>query len=225
MVLEENLRFHSTLTVGDQLTVWYRGNAHALVVVELRPDPQGNLFDTDVEVDLELSQEGEALRLKDEQDRAEQEKRSKMNSTSSSQTIVASGGAAPSVFAFGQARTLNETATTATRADITVSSSRGNEQYAQLLLPEPEEGASLRIKIRLPSGKNVMRKFDAHTALAQVFYYVGAELSLTEEQLTSVQLTSKAINRTFRLTAEERDLSLREVGLSDSNILLIASLL
>jgi hypothetical protein len=57
MVLEENLRCHATLTVGDIVTVWYRGASHPLRVVEMKPEPKGTLIDTDVEVDLDNSEE------------------------------------------------------------------------------------------------------------------------------------------------------------------------
>jgi hypothetical protein len=205
-----------------------------LLVVELRPDPQGNLFDTDVEVDLELSQEGEALRRQHaEEQQQEQDRRNKMTEISTAEKALISGKSVPSVFASfptGQARTLNESNTSAPeviRGDAALSSSC--RQYAQLLLPESEEGAaggecSLRIKIRLPNGKTVLRRFSSNSHLSQIFYFVGTELSLTEEQLNQVQLTSKAINRSFKLTAEERDKSFIEVGLTDSNIMLMMSM-
>ena len=57
MVLEENLKYHSTLTLGDIVTVWYRGIAHPLKIVEMKPFDKGILLDTDVEVDLDNSLE------------------------------------------------------------------------------------------------------------------------------------------------------------------------
>lgn len=56
-MLEENLRFHSTLSVGDLLTVWYRGIPHSLRVCEAKPQDFGSLIDTDVTIDLDVSQE------------------------------------------------------------------------------------------------------------------------------------------------------------------------
>ena len=61
MVLEENLKFHSTLTVGDTVTVWYRGSAHPLKIVEMKPYEKGILLDTDVEVDLDVSLENKIM--------------------------------------------------------------------------------------------------------------------------------------------------------------------
>ncbi len=56
-MLEENLRFHSTLSVGDLLTVWYRGVSHNLRVCEMLPQEFGSLVDTDVSIDLDVSEE------------------------------------------------------------------------------------------------------------------------------------------------------------------------
>ena len=80
-VLEQNLRFHTTLTAGDLVTIWFRGTAHALCVVEVRharaagdkgadsdmsdePTAGGcSLVDTDVEIDLDVSQEYQQAQL------------------------------------------------------------------------------------------------------------------------------------------------------------------
>jgi hypothetical protein len=84
-VLTENLRFHCTLTVGDRVTVWYRGQPHQLIVADVvtgssvavrgsrmledgddeeeqvvagsNEIPAGSLVDTDVEVDIDVSEE------------------------------------------------------------------------------------------------------------------------------------------------------------------------
>ena len=55
--LEENLRQHSTLSVGDTITVWYRGRSHELCVRRMEPVSYGTLLYTDVEVDIDVSQE------------------------------------------------------------------------------------------------------------------------------------------------------------------------
>jgi len=74
--LELNLRFHAALTENDLVTVWYRGAAHVLRVTEVRAtaadeDERGDdsgapragacsLIDTDVEIDLDVSEEYQA---------------------------------------------------------------------------------------------------------------------------------------------------------------------
>ncbi|CAM9299038.1 unnamed protein product [Discosporangium mesarthrocarpum] len=53
-MLEHNMRNHATLSVGDRLQVWRRGKEFSLKVVELRPEPETTVIDTDLEIDLEL---------------------------------------------------------------------------------------------------------------------------------------------------------------------------
>lgn len=61
LVLEENLRHHCALSVGDVVTVWHRGKAHVLSILEMQPEQYGSLFETDVEVDLDVSEEYQQL--------------------------------------------------------------------------------------------------------------------------------------------------------------------
>jgi len=56
-VLERNLRFHTAMSLHDELTIWFRGESYDLRVIEIKPDVYGTLVDTDVEVDLGLSDE------------------------------------------------------------------------------------------------------------------------------------------------------------------------
>mmetsp|Transcript_14112 Transcript_14112/g.18499 ORF Transcript_14112/g.18499 Transcript_14112/m.18499 type:complete len:428 (+) Transcript_14112:165-1448(+) len=56
-VLEQNMRNHATLTVGDILTVWFRGKSYSCEVLEVRPQPQVTVIDTDMELELDLPAE------------------------------------------------------------------------------------------------------------------------------------------------------------------------
>lgn len=67
-MLEENLRFHSTLSVGDLLTVWYRGVPHNLRVCEMKPKDYASLVDTDVTIDLDVSEEYMQKKYKGDKD-------------------------------------------------------------------------------------------------------------------------------------------------------------
>ena len=57
LCLEENLQKHTTLTLNDVITVWYKGVAHVLRVVEMLPESRGTVIDSDIEVDLDVSEE------------------------------------------------------------------------------------------------------------------------------------------------------------------------
>eukprot|EP00752_Nemacystus_decipiens_P010392 g9261.t1 len=70
-MLENNMRNHATLTVGDRLSVWRRGKEFSMKVVELRPEPQVTVLDTDMEIELDLPEKArEELEEKGAQDRA-----------------------------------------------------------------------------------------------------------------------------------------------------------
>ena len=56
-MLTENLIKHATLTKGDVLSVWYKGDEHRLRIVETKPEEHGSLIETDLEVDLDVSEE------------------------------------------------------------------------------------------------------------------------------------------------------------------------
>lgn len=65
LVLEQNLQHHSTLTVGDKLTVYYRGSEHSLVVKDLTLDSDKDIAEggegdvmgvMDVDVDHEKNE-------------------------------------------------------------------------------------------------------------------------------------------------------------------------
>lgn len=54
---EDNLHKHTCLSIGDLLTIQYRGESYPIVVKEIQPDKYVSLLDTDVEVELENSEE------------------------------------------------------------------------------------------------------------------------------------------------------------------------
>jgi len=41
----------------DIITIWHRGKDYKLTVIEIRPETYGSLVDTDVEVELDVSEE------------------------------------------------------------------------------------------------------------------------------------------------------------------------
>lgn len=225
MCLEENLRFHSTLSVGDQLTVWYRGVDHPLIVVDMKPEAQGNLFDTDVEVDLEFSEEF----LK----REEAAKTSAIAAQSNVISPPPSAANHSSKSFTSTARFLNESSrkspptTSAATAAVT---SMAAVNYYDLVSEEPAVGQAevVKFKIKLPSGATVMRRFDLQSSVVQLLYYIAAQLSFSDaSQLGRIQVVSKVPNVTLRMDSEEVSCSktFADVGFTESNFLLMASLL
>ena len=73
--LERTLRTHTTLTEGDLLQVRHQGNTFTLGVRALQPEPQVIVINTDVEVDIMVSEAAEAAALEE----AERERRSRLS--------------------------------------------------------------------------------------------------------------------------------------------------
>lgn len=211
--LEENLLQHTTLTVGDLITVWYRGVAHPMVVAEMKPDQAGSLKDTDIEVDLDLSEE--------------------FQSKSSTATAVASVNI-PSSLAENTTAvpTLQNSASTLGRASASMPLVR---QLSDSLLSgytletEPDTSADvnsiLQVKIRLPNGKIVVRKFPHSSLLVQIFLFLQKELDLDDSAAMKLQLTRRVEPRTWTASDNTSLQTLSEVGLAVKSEALIATLL
>lgn len=216
--LEENLLQHTTLTVGDLITVWYRGVAHPMIVVEMKPEQAGSLKDTDIEVDLDLSEEFQ--------------KKSAVPAVTSSSSASAAASLGNDAIA-AQSLPLPPTpAYTLGRADTSLPLVR---QLSQSLLsryilePEPdtslEPSMILQAKIRLPNGKTVVRKFSHSSLLIQVFLFIQQELALDDDAAMKLQLSRRIEPRTWTVSDKTSEQSLSEVGLAVKSEALIATLL
>ena len=187
MCLEENLSKHSTLTVGDTLTVWYRGKSYVLQVSEMKPQPsedeswQGcSLVDADVEVDLDVSEE------------------------LSSSTAAAAATATTTTISSSKVETAASRSgyrTAIATPMETVPSSRSEPLQSVLgaveLSPEPsaEQESSVLLKIKLPDNKTVIRRFLLEDALRKLVQFVAVSSTLpltTVEQLASLQISLRS---------------------------------
>ena len=57
LCLEENLKYHTTISLNDVIAIWYKGESYEMSVVHMLPEDKGTLVDADVEVDLDHSEE------------------------------------------------------------------------------------------------------------------------------------------------------------------------
>ncbi len=185
--LEENLRYHATLTVGDILTVWYRGKPHEMKVIELRPGNEVTVIDTDLEIDLDLSEEFTAQ----QQQNANTGKKlgSAGLSLTSSSNLPLSSTPPPlppaNVFTNSTAHSLRApvvgTASISTPMEV---ETEYPEFYSHQSALEPEAGSiaegktTLLAKIKLPNGKTFIRKFFHQQPVLQLFLAVSKELGL-----------------------------------------------
>jgi len=183
LCLEENLKHHSTLSVGDELSVWSRGVEHHLIVTELKPEQHCSLVNTDVEIEMELSEEYTTHRCQ--------------------QQTVGDGD---------RSRTRNSTSTISEGVPSEASSSSqsvGDHQkllefYSNQLRPEPpthttnaanttaDVGLSrsvLSLKIKLPDGASRVRRFHADTSIYELFLFAALQLLSTSSPNSSVART------------------------------------
>lgn len=237
MMLEENLRFHSTLTMGDLMTVWFRGVAHRLRVVEMKPDTKGTLIDTDVEVELTESQEM-------------QKKQGEITAGSSS---VTSNGATvdrnvttSGVFKLASSISTNTTANTnaTSNKQVTTSSSVSGKSAGSsssgvnsvtgsdsgvaiptLGLPaEPAPGDDvIHVRVKTPTGSTITRRFHKHDPMALLFQFTSSEMNVTPE---AVQLTTRFPPRVFTWQDNNpSEVSFVAAGITASQEMFLASLI
>jgi len=177
--LEENLVHHATCTVGDVLTVWYRGVAHALVVVEMRPEYAGTLIETDVEVDLEQSEEF--------------------------LQHVQSLPPLPLPRIPYSARVLNESKLDASIEDSSHSHAVDLKALKSQLDDEPPASTPssdiIQLKIRTPSGSSLVRRFLRSAPLLQLFLFIAVELKVDVEK---IQVSTRMPKRSFDYAAASR---------------------
>jgi hypothetical protein len=189
--LEENLRTHSTLTVNDILTVWYRGKAHVLKVVDMKPELRGSLVDSDVEVDLELSEEYQ-----------------KLQQPADSAAIASSSADLPMESSVKFHR-LNEPVSSSAS-----SSSSAAAQPAYELPVEPGPSAqSIAIKVKTPNSGTLSRRFLSSHGVSSLFHYVS---QATNRDVRQLQLSTRFPPRTLKyndVVTEENQMTYESLGL------------
>jgi hypothetical protein len=214
LMLEDNLRRHSALTIGDVVTVWFRGKKYTLQAVEVRPEPQGSLIDTDVEIDLEESAEYKASLLRKQQQEAEASRGSGGRVLGQGSSVAMPPPAPPqsvgsSAIPVPSGRVLGRTSHTdiAAPPQSAPTPPSGAAPSAASLTPEPPVGAegAITCKFRVSSsggsaGGSVTRRFlqsdPAEALFAFLRSHPGVAAHLTSGE-RSLQLTTRFPNRTI----------------------------
>jgi hypothetical protein len=220
MVLEENLKFHSTLTIGDIITVWFRGEAHPLRIVEMKPFEKGILLDTDVEVDLENSLES----VVKETATHENEK-----------NVVKSGkslGQSTGYKTISTSSTSSITSNSTDKVDTTfMSTNEINADISTVLkkyicLPsEPAIGEDdvINIRVRTPAGSTLTRRFLRKEPFLYLFEFASTEMQIEKNVL---QLSTRFPNRIFTLNEIELSgPSFIEAGITSTQEMFLASVI
>ena len=204
LCLEENLRTHATLTIGDIVTIWYRGKAHALCVMEMKPsDGKGTLINSDVEVDLDLPEEESSIRS--QQSQQSQQGKAKTISTNAFNSSVIS---------------------TIDNSNNNNNAVRNEVVPINYVLPE-EPGISdesiVQVRIRTPQHGTLSRRFSQRDPLVSLFQYTSQHIQVQPEQ---IQLALRFPAKTFQLgSISDSAASLKDFGICSPQEMFMASIL
>merc|ERR1711916_24852 len=191
-MLEENLKKHATLSTGDVLTVWYRGEEHRLRVIECLPEDHGCLIDANVEVDIDVSEEyiesfstAQNNSISKNEDNVDEEAKTAVGSINE----CSSNSSSIEVF--------HTTGYTLGSSNVPVPVVNIPVLWNRDIPPEPAENADgvITCKIKTPTGKLLVRRFLRQDSLEYLFSYCTSELQ--ELQMDKIQLSTRFPAQSF----------------------------
>jgi len=209
IVLEENLRLHSTLSVGDFVSVWHRGRKYQLNVVELQPESSGSLFNADVEVEFVSPEQQQTL----SQTLSQMPSSTTTSSSSSNSNGNGAGGISSGGYRLSDSSTSSNPSSvivpTSTLTTSLISNTNNNNNNNNIeaetynLTPEPDatvnENDVVQMRVRLPHGTPLTRRFLRSQLLVDLFHFIfqncSSSLKITNPAQLQVTLPSK--NRTL----------------------------
>lgn len=206
LVLEENLRSHSTLSVGDHVSVWHRGRRYELRVMELQPESSGSLFNADVEVEFVSAEHAQAFDqlpppkiAKDNTNATFGNSVTTIKGPSSSSSNANNGGSTTNSMGNSTGYRLNSGRSSGTNLTVLAPTSRNQIQSDTYdLSPEPDATVSdnevVHMRVRLPTGAPLTRRFMKSQRLVDLFYFICQNLNIHPDQL---QVTLPSKNRTL----------------------------
>ena len=239
MVLEKNLQFHSTLTLGDVITVWFRGIAHPLKIIEMKPFDKGILLDTDVVVDLDNSLENSKIsdNLNGNEVNAGNAKKSekagsqgKVESTPRNNTFpITKNSNLENIFYSTTGNTLgNIDNTKETHSDSSVlrnilENVHNDRQNVPLPIePEIDSEDTVSVRVRTLAGNTINRRFLRKQPLAHLFEFASIEMKIEKRVL---KLSTRFPNRVFLLNDMDPSVSFFDAGITSSQELFLASVI
>lgn len=229
MVLEENLKFHSTLTIGDIITVWFRGEAHPLQIVEMKPFEKGILLDTDVEVDLDNSLETLVKESSIQENEKSLSKVTKSVGQSTGYKLTSTPSTISEIATYksntvSKSDNVNES-TNGIDADMDIDSKTKDLQNNNNLPLEPsiDEDDVINIKVRTPTGSTLSRRFLKKQPFLYLFEFASTEMQIEKKVL---QLSTRFPNRIFTLNEiESSSTSFTEAGITSTQEIFLASVI
>jgi hypothetical protein len=178
-VLTLNMTKMTTISVGDIIDVYNKGNKHSIRIVEMKPEQGfGSLINTDVEVDLDVSEEYEAAMERQSTGSATGSDASSVISTTGTgndKMNVESTQITTDIFADSQGGHMLGTEDTSGASKVLNATDYG-EVPAE---PEAAAEGACRVQFRLPNGKSTVRRFVLSNQIRGL-YAVVASLFISE---------------------------------------------
>jgi hypothetical protein len=233
--------FSQALTEGDLITIWHRGTSHTLRVASLRPEPKGTLVDTDVEVDLDVSEEFKRTDEYNDLVRSElgdvgnigNNRSIGGNISSSGRRIDGSAGtgdnSSSGISSSGSSSSSSSSLSSRSsgssdKSDGRVVNFTPSPDLMMALPPEPPAGApTILVRIRTPlMGKPLARAFAPETRLSALFLFVRASVgtqSLAPQQ--RFRLGTRFPSRSLMEGDAACDATLQEAGVAPQEVFLM----
>ena len=222
-VLEENLKLHTCLSLGDILSVWYRGKSFFVTVTELLPENYGTLIDTDVEIDFTdyethiSSSSSSNTKINDTQTQQIQSSSSGNNTTTSNKTTKIDATSYPTNTSSHETADVND--------NINIISDYDIEPEPDQPQPGVNDSHMIYCRIRIMmsntssanTNTTVTRRFVKFQTLKQLFYYL---VQLTNIKIELLKVALPSSNRVFMIiedgtlvnqTFEQLNFSKREI--------------
>ena len=215
IALEQNLAYHTSITLHDLITIKYRGQNYPLAVTEVKPQVRyGSLINTDVEVDFEYSEQY------DQHLSQQQQVTSTMSQTANQPAVNSASGATSASAMSGQGHRLG--GSKGDKMEVVerengnndaadVSESELLKQLATILASTSaasttsSPGAVLTAKFKLPNGKTIIGKFSHSSTLAEIVQFllpeVNAYLTASSAANTPILENRRLLGLQLRVTA------------------------
>lgn len=245
-VLEDNLKLHSTLTTGDILNIWFRGKSYAFSVAEVQPQNSGTLFDTDVEIefvshsntkdpsDSTLSSSMPPSLSAPQQPPVHANSSSKPNaSTASALNPISSFTPSSAGYRLSAPSVKPAQSQFEPRLESVANSHADNavdyKSYVipSKLVPEPsadtDEGV-VQIRLRVPTGASISRRFLESSKLLEVFYFASSSLMVPPVQVR-LSVTGTSGQRMYALEDDSCDggnMTLSAVGFQKREMIIVS---
>lgn len=173
--LEENLRAHATCTIGDILTVWYRGKSFRMRVKDLKPGSCGSLIDSDVEVEFYIPEDGFASSQPISSTTLSGDRTADESDTVLAPSDLPTDQEGSAGYRLGSL-------TSSVAFDSLGSSPRKDED---ILPPEPSEkdGGCIHVKVRTEGGKSLARRFMLAEPVRYLFGFVSDAMGVRRSAL------------------------------------------